>query len=328
MTTATRKARSESMLAQLMGIFPLVKKGWENFWFRSPAPAQMGLFRSAVGIVILLSTLARTFDLEFFYGNKGMMPQEAINLVANMHWRHSIFEIFPSMTAVWICHIALIATLSLMICGIYPRAMALPHVGAASFFPASERGDRVRRRHDCDLLPFLSLLRGLPTVAGSGSPKLDWRRVTGSMFYRVSQIQVCLIYGFAGLDKVKGSSWWRGDAIWMIFANTQRATIDLSWMAHFPAVMAFMTYGTLFFEVYFPVMVWFRPVGRFIALVGGVLMHCGIAITMGLVSFSSLMISTYSLFLDADVADKITQCVKKTITHRKVFLRSSDENSV
>lgn len=202
-----------------------------------------------------------------------------------------------------------------------PASDGIRRDGFTSVFSASERRDRLRSGYDLGVLSFLSLFRRL----SAGFPKPDWRRVTGSMFYRICQLQVCLIYGFAGLDKVKGSSWWRGDAIWMIFANTQRATVDLSWLGHFPAVLAFMTYATLFFEVYFPVIVWFRPVGRAIALGFGLLMHCGIALTMGLVSFSSLMVSTYSLFLDADTADKITQCVKKVLTHRKVFVRNSDQ---
>jgi len=84
----------------------------------------MKLFRATAGCVIFLATFARTFDLEFFFGEKGMMPRESIGLVADMHWRRSLFEIFPSMTAVWICHVALLVALALLIFGIFPRAMA------------------------------------------------------------------------------------------------------------------------------------------------------------------------------------------------------------
>jgi hypothetical protein len=323
--TAQAKTLSDWAVESVRGVFSSITEGWSGFWFRSPAPSQMKLLRVAAGSVIFLSTLARTFDLDFFYGDKGMMPRESMNVVANMHWRYSLFQIFPSMTAVWVCHIALLTVLALMIFGVYPRAMAfLTMVLHLSFI---HRNVAIAYGVDTIATYYLFYLcfadyRAIDPVA---TPKLDWRRVSGSMFYRLCQIQVCLIYGFAGLDKVKGASWWRGDALWMIFANTQRATLDLSWLAHFPAVLAFMTYGTLFFEVYFPVVVWFKPVGRFIALASGVMMHCGIALTMGLVSFSSLMVSTYALFLDASLADKITQCVKKYATHRKVFLHRADQ---
>lgn len=302
----------------------LTKDGWEKFWFRSPGPAQMRVFRAAAGSVMFFSVFARTFDLELFYGEKGLVRQAALPLIADMSFRHSVFELFPGMTAVWIFHFAFLLGLALMIYGVYPRAMALlALVLHVSFL---HRNFAVAYGVDTISTYYLFYLCFADYRPLKG--KIDSRRIFGSVSYRLCQIQICLIYAFAGLDKVKGPSWWRGDALWMVFANTQRATLDLSWTAHFPALIAAMTYLTLFWEVYFPVLVWFKPAGRWISLGLGIFLHIGIALTMGLVSFSSLMVSTYSLFLDTAVAEKIAQCVKKIAIPRKVFLQQSDQSLV
>lgn len=117
-----------------------------------------------------------------------------------------------------------------------------------------------------------------------------------SAFYRMIQIQLCVIYFYSGLEKLKGASWWDGTALWSVFANSQMVIADLTWLRHVPLVIVFITFSTILFELYFPALVW-NPKLRKYFLMTGVLFHSGIGVIMALWSFAVIMICPYVLFL-------------------------------
>ncbi len=118
-----------------------------------------------------------------------------------------------------------------------------------------------------------------------------------AVFFRLMQIQISVIYMYTGFEKLKGSTWWDGTALWTVFANPQFSSLDLIWMRHFPLFFAVGTFTTLIFEVYFPTVIVsqkFRPYW----LMLGVVFHGTIGLLFGLLPFSLIMISTYFLFID------------------------------
>lgn len=125
--------------------------------------------------------------------------------------------------------------------------------------------------------------------------------VFSSVFYRFIQIHVSVIYAYTGLEKLKGSTWWDGTALWSVFGNPQMVTMDLTFLRHLPIVIAFMTFSTVMFEIYWPFAIIGRPWVRRLWLAAGVMMHAGIAIVMGLATFSLVMTSTYWLFIRPEV---------------------------
>lgn len=116
---------------------------------------------------------------------------------------------------------------------------------------------------------------------------------------RLIQIHLCIIYGFTGLQKLKGMSWWDGTSLWTVWGNKQMTVVDMAWTSQFPLMIAVFVFLTLFFEVYFPVLVW-RPKIKPWILGFGFCFHLGIAVTMGIWSFASVMVSSYFLFLSQD----------------------------
>lgn len=117
-----------------------------------------------------------------------------------------------------------------------------------------------------------------------------------SVFFRLMQIQISVIYMYTGFEKLKGSTWWDGTALWTVFANPQFAVFDMLWLKNFPLFFAIGTFTTLIFEIYFPVLVYFQKT-RLLWLALGVLFHFMIGFFIGLMPFSLVMISTYLLFL-------------------------------
>lgn len=117
-----------------------------------------------------------------------------------------------------------------------------------------------------------------------------------SVFFRLMQIQISVIYMYTGFEKLKGSTWWDGTALWTVFANPQFAAFDMLWLKNFPLFFAIGTFTTLIFEIYFPVLVYFQKT-RLLWLALGVLFHFMIGFFIGLMPFSLVMVSTYLLFL-------------------------------
>ena len=110
------------------------------------------------------------------------------------------------------------------------------------------------------------------------------------------QIQVCVIYGYSGMEKIKGWRWWNGSALWDVLSAGNMQRWDLSFVAHMPVVIAAMVYVVLAWEIYFPVLIWV-PKLRLPMLAFGVAMHIGIFLFMNLPSFGFLMMTLYLLFL-------------------------------
>jgi hypothetical protein len=63
-----------------------------------------------------------------------------------------------------------------------------------------------------------------------------------------------------------------------------------------------LTWGTLLFELCFPVLVWSRAWRPYLLLCG-VLFHLGIQLTMGVPHFALVMIASYPCFLSDDEAE-------------------------
>jgi hypothetical protein len=116
-----------------------------------------------------------------------------------------------------------------------------------------------------------------------------------NVFFRLTQVQLGVIYFYTGIEKLRGGSWWDGTALWSIFANPQMVVVDMTWTRHVPLLISAITFSTILFEIYFPAVVvspWRRAV-----LVLGVAFHLGIGASMSLWGFAFVMLAPYILFL-------------------------------
>jgi hypothetical protein len=106
------------------------------------------------------------------------------------------------------------------------------------------------------------------------------------------------------LDKARGVTWWRGDALWQVFANPQMTSMNFGFLAHFPFLLSVATVGTLFWEIYFAALIWLKW-ARYPMLALGAGLHLGIAFAMTIPSFGFLMIFAYAVFLKPEHAESI-----------------------
>ncbi len=121
--------------------------------------------------------------------------------------------------------------------------------------------------------------------------------IISAVFYRLMQLQLMVIYAYTGFEKLKGTTWWDGTALWTVFANPQFIGYDFIFLRTFPLFFAIGTFITLIFEIYFPAAMFLNK-GRYAWLIMGVFFHLGIGILLSLMPFSMVMLSVYFLFIN------------------------------
>jgi hypothetical protein len=114
---------------------------------------------------------------------------------------------------------------------------------------------------------------------------------------RLLQLHLCIVYLSSGLLKASGAQWWNGEALWRAVMRQDFGQFDLSWLAAAPWVARLGCWGTLVVELGYAFFVWPQRTRQLWAW-ATVGMHAAIAVTLGLWSFSALMIVlTTSAFL-------------------------------
>ena len=106
---------------------------------------------------------------------------------------------------------------------------------------------------------------------------------------RVLQLHMCIVYLSSGIEKGSGEQWWNGEAIWRALLWPTMAFFDFSWLAQVQWLAKLICWGTLLVEVGYAIFIWPRLTRR-LWLLATIGLHAGIALTMGLVFFSAVMI--------------------------------------
>lgn len=132
---------------------------------------------------------------------------------------------------------------------------------------------------------FFSLLFG-------GRKALQLKRLRlislGATLFR---LQLTFVYFFAGLGKAFGETWWNGEAVWKAIQQPFPSTwfpIPLT-AYRYEYLWVLLGIITILLELCYP-LVWIKKNIRPLIINGIILMHIGIALTMGLVHFATVMI--------------------------------------
>jgi hypothetical protein len=114
---------------------------------------------------------------------------------------------------------------------------------------------------------------------------------------RLVQFQLALMYLSAGLWKMGNPDWRSGVALYYVLNNPvyRRVPGDVP-SALFGALVA-LNYLTLFWELAFPILVWFRRT-RLVMLLTGIALHLGMLTTMEVGAFMPTVLVAYVAFLD------------------------------
>ena len=103
---------------------------------------------------------------------------------------------------------------------------------------------------------------------GGELPAPDPQSFLTNIAIRLLQIHMCVIYLFGGISKLRGEMWWDGSACWFAIANSEYQSWDVTWLIHWRWLIALLSHITIFWETFYPVLIWPR-------LTRPVMLFCG-----------------------------------------------------
>jgi predicted DCC family thiol-disulfide oxidoreductase YuxK len=294
--------------------------GWNRFFFTPADPTPLGLIRVMVGLLLFWSLFVTGLDLHDFLGSHAWADPAAVRAALGIDreidpsWAWSFWSWVPDgglrvvwagclvvlglftlglgsrVTAVLAWVIAVSTTrrapvmlfgfdqiaptwsLYLAVCGASGQAVSLDRFLARW---RRTRREFARRRQDDDR----TLSAGAPAAT-----------ISANLGVRLIQLHLVLIYGMAGLAKLRGDAWWDGFAAWGVVASGEFRRLNLTWLAAYPLILNALTHGGVFLELAYPVLVWNRLL-RPLLIGAMVLLHLGIDLTLGLTEFGLAMLA-------------------------------------
>ncbi len=290
-------------------LFTATADGWNRFWFAPSHPATLSVIRIATGTLLFYSHLVWALNSSSFFGETSWLNSPATNALRGDGYGFSLLKLIDGQpAAMFAVHaVALIASLCLAI-GCFSRIAALATFALTISF--ANRNPGTLYGFD-QILGFLTLY--LTVNPGHGWLSVDALRArrrnqqgfrlsalgpqpTVTIATRLIQLHLCLLYFVAGISKLKGATWWSGVAFWGAIGNQEYQTVDLTALVHWPVIINLLTHVTLAWEISYPFVVWNRWLRPF-ALAMAVVVHAGIGICFGMLTFGMIMIAANVAFV-------------------------------
>jgi len=295
------------VIANIRGYFAELWQGWNRFWFTPADPATLSLIRLLAGGMLLYTHFIWSFDLTGFIGPEGYTPVAFMeSSLPDREWSvWSVFFWIKSTWLLWTVHIIALVVFAMLFIGLFSRVAAvLAYLLAVSYAQRVTPGAFFGLdKTNCMLAMYLVLG---PCGARYSLDRL-WRLRRGdhaeppestsaNVAIRLLQLHLCIVYLFSGMAKLEGATWKLGTAMWWSTANYEYQSIDLTWLADWPMLVALLTHLTVFWELYYCCLVWNRFT-RPIVLWLAVMIHGGIALFLGMITFGLAMIIANLSFL-------------------------------
>ena len=287
---------------------------WDDFWFRPEDPVTLGVVRILTGLMLTYTHWVWGIKFSSFFGTDGFQDLLLVRSLDPETMAWSFWWYVPPDLA-WTVHLTCLFLLTMYTLGLWTSvtkwAAAIITISYVNRVPNASFGlDQMNAmlavylalgpcgaRLSLDRL--ISVKRSairFPEAYAAGQRPFVLPRPSARLVRRLIQVHMCIIYFFAGVTKLKGTSWWDGNAVWMALANAEYQSVDMTWMAWYPWLSDLLTHATVLWEMTFWIFVW-NPVLRPWVLLVGVLMHLGIGGFLGMWTFGLVMIFTYASFV-------------------------------
>ncbi len=297
-------------------------KLWEKFWFSRFDPASVGMFRIFLGILILSMFICSYFNWYRFYGSDGIISLHESGLERQYQSVWSVFywtEGKINIEVYW--WIGLLSSVAFIL-GFKTRlATIILYILFSSMIHRNNyitNGDdlvvRMLLFYSCfSPLGYSLSLDSFLKKRFSAAAEVEQLPMIWSI--RSMQINILLIYIISLPNKLADDvAWWNGEAIYLTVVNTMWGRRP---SPYFPDLFynwdcllsKISTYGTIFVEGGFPILVWFRKT-KLIAIVLIASLHIGIAFLVPNVLFFTLaMACSFWVFVPPETTHKILNCI-------------------
>jgi len=289
-----------------------IRDAWNLFWFTPADPATLGAIRIMTGLMLLYTHAVWGLELIPFFGPGGHLSHDfARGMHDNSPWAWSYLFAITNPTALQAVHLAAFLPLAMFTVGYLTRASSiLAYIVTVSY---AHRG--VGALYGLDQInAFLTLYLAVSPSGDAysvdnrllrpGQGSAARKSIMANIGLRMIQVHMCIVYLFAGLGKLLGSSWWAGMALWGAFANYEYQTLDMTWVCSHPLLINVMTQVILVWEISYVALVWPR-LTRPLVLALAIPLHLGIALCMGMTTFGLIMLVGNFSFVPSEVTRRL-----------------------
>ncbi|SDC07744.1 Predicted thiol-disulfide oxidoreductase YuxK, DCC family [Shouchella lonarensis] len=293
------------------------------------------LLRIAYGTILLYMYLMHYAQRAFLWGPHGIYTLEDSRVDAWFNTSFSLYHLHASpLYFEIIFHAGILVTLWFII-GYKGRiASIVQFIFAWSLFARNsvilDGGDNIMSLLLVYLLfanmtayfsvdSYLKQRRGEPTqiTVPPGFAHMRMRNLFHNLAILACMLQVCIMYFTSGLHKVMGELWQNGTAIYYILqVNEYTHPFFQQLISSSELLIVAATYATIVVQIAYPFLL-VNHRTRYVVMAGVVGMHVGIAVVMGLFTFSFVMIANQLLFLRDREYNAISQFTKRCVERIK-----------
>lgn len=286
----------------------------DRFLHTGVDPTVIPFFRMGFALLVLIHIAVLWPNAEMWFTDQGVMKQETAMVFSGKYQWSILFHLPSTTPVVQGCLVAMFLHGLLMLLGVSSRLQAAClFVWLVSF---QNRNMLINDGEDTLMRLFAFFMIWLP-LDRSWSLQKYWRRDSSARklnresawALRLIQFQLIAVYASTALCKLQGSTWHDGTAMWYVARMTDSfgrlipsATFDVYWIS------AAATWSALLLELVLPIVLLIPKTRRW-GVVGGMLLHLGIEVSMNLFLFQWLMI----LGLISFVRLSDWQCTKDSI---------------
>lgn len=272
---------------------------WERYWFTPVPPHVFALLRILLAAVALLSLAGQT-PVDTFWALDGLSPVPS-NPNGPRAW---LLARGLGAAAGWVFFgYSVVATVAMLVGFRSDAAVLATFLGLwlQTFwnrFPLSSAHQVALSLLFCLIWTETGRVWSLDARRrSSANPSAPPRLPIWPL--RLVRAQVAIVYFSSALWKLLYPAWRDGTAVyWALNINVfHRFPWPLP--VQFEPLLAILTWGTLLFEFFFPLLVWFRAT-RGPTLLVGIGLHLGLWMTLEIGPFSWVMMASYVAFLDPD----------------------------
>lgn len=277
---------------------------WNRFWFEPRSIAPLAFVRVVLGLLIAIWGLSLLPDARAFLGPEGVLPA-----VPEVRDRVGLLQIFRGDLAPVLVVGALVPAGLAVALGWWTRTATI--VSFVLLLSVSRRNPWILNSGDA-LLRHAVLFLAL-TPAGEVLSLDRWRRDRDGFWQvphrspwglRLLQLQLCTVYLFSVVHKLRGTAWLDGTALADSWRLADLARFDLPMVVYDSAwIAAAGTGATLVIEAALAVLIWHRRLRPYV-IATGLALHLGIELSMAVGFFSAVACTLYLAFVPHDTAER------------------------
>ncbi len=285
--------------------------GWNRFWFAPRSAETLAIIRLFTGLMLAYVHLVWLMRSADFFGESAWITGQAVEQLHGGDWAWSWLWYTDNMWFIGLHQVVLIAASLCMAAGFKTR-VAIPIAWLLNLMVCHRLTLSLFGLDQILVMLSMYLMVSDCGAAWSVDARGDKRTkapeskgaIANNIATRLIQLHLCVIYLFGGLSKMRGEMWFDGSALWFALANYEYQSLDLTVLGKSPLIIATLTAATIFWETFYCALVWPRW-SRPLTLGMAVLVHGGIALALGMITFGWIMIVANFAFVEPETTRRI-----------------------